>query len=648
MATNPTNGVHGNRENLGPAERIIQMLLSYSDHAVHNRPGVVVPDPSNVVGVRWAPVTHKVEGDPAQKVVYRCDKVGKKETRVRLGVMIDEATPNGGHVIFDGPRVVGEYRPAALFPEVVAWVYRQVAEVWKLDNEFAARWGSYAFGQEHRDLKVILAAFLLVQSRKGDPVLDEGRVIFHDEDYRDVGEAMLLLTRKDGKDLNAKLLLRVREVLRMPAVAAINRELGFAKSARNPFYGRWVKAVDKWLRYREHNPRMLEGLVKSGQRSAVIELAERAGYKPTTERFFEVLRWKQEQAADGRRRMAIGLSVARAEMWAWEKLTEREVCEKIIAEKLDMKRLVSLVPKSVGFTRAVMAAAIEAGALSDKDLIIYSATLEELGLLDDADVRARWEKAVKTAEDARAANIAARVKSTAVKEKLAEATDNAAKKAVAEVVRAMRIYFLVDASGSMEGSIAAAKRYIAQFLPAFPLDQIHVAVFNTAAREIQIRHASAAGVEQAFRGVTASGGTAHRTAIEVLRRNPPSADEDSLLIVVGDGGENGSFAPELRLSGLRPMAIGFLRVPGQHGDIVEYTARDFGVPLLMIDERIFADPYAIGRTIRNLVASTPVGAGARAAAKRESLVEVILKTPLLQLPPWTAWIGGGDKPEARA
>ena len=46
-------------------------------------------------------------------------------------------------------------------PEAVAWVYAQCAEVWNLDNEFAAKWASRAFGEEHRDLKVVLCALML-------------------------------------------------------------------------------------------------------------------------------------------------------------------------------------------------------------------------------------------------------------------------------------------------------------------------------------------------------------------------------------------------------------------------------------------------------------------------------------------------------
>ena len=627
------------KENLGPAERIIQALLAYTDHAVHNRPGLVVPDGRFNVGVRWEPVTHKEEGEPKQKVVYKLSKVGKKTVRTRVGVLQD----NGK--IVEAGRDVGEYRAAGLFPEVAVWMYKQVAEVWKLDNEFAARWASYAFGQEHKDLKVVLAAFMLCQSRKGDPILDAGKVAFHDEDFRDVGEAMMLLSRKDGKDLNPKLLLRIHDMLSLPGIAAVNRELGFGRSARRPFHGRWDKAVEKWLRHREQNPKMLEGLVKAGFRSTVMELARRIGYKPETTRFFEILRWKQAQAKDGRRQLAIGQAVAAAETWTG--MTEEQICEKIVREKPNFKRVVGLLPKEIGVTRAVMAAAIEAGSLSDKDLIIYTPTLEELGLLEVQDVKDRWNRAIKAADDMRAANIATRVKSKETQEKLQEAADGALQKAVEETMKGMRVYFMVDVSGSMSTAIEAAKSHVARFLQGFPQDRVHVSVFNTQGREIQIKVASAAGVENAFRGLTAGGGTDYGSGIRVLQGHKPKDDEDVLFIFIGDE-EAHPFATAVTASGLRPMAFGFVRVGGDTGNgvlgtmyggsAVRDTAAQLGIPCFMISEQTFADPYAIPRTIRALIAATPVGQTvARAAAiPRVTLVETILKQELLKLPAWAA------------
>lgn len=617
-----------NQENLGPAERIINTVLAYTDHAVHNRPGMVTADASSVVGVKWVPVTHKEED--GQKVVYQLTKSGRKTVKVKLGSLWADNT-----IRTEDRRKVGDYRPAGLFPEVTAWMYRQVVEVWKLDNEFSAKWASYAFAQEHKDLKVILAALMLVQSRKGDPVKDGDTIAFYDEDYRDVGEAMALVLRKDGRDLNAKMLLRIHDVLSLPQVAEINRELGFGKSARHPFLGRWTKVVEKWLEYRETNPKMFEGLVKAGFRTKVMELARRVGYKPRTNKFFETLRWKQSQSKDGRRTLAIGQEMKAAE--DWNALTEEQICEKIVKEKPGFKRIVGLVPKNVGITRAIVAAAIEAKALSDKDLIIATPTLEELGLLKVQEIKERWEKAMKNADDMRAANIATRVRNKETKEKLQGAADIAVQKAVEEVVKGVRVYFMVDISGSMENAIVQAKSHVAKFLQGFPQDKVHVSVFNTSGREVPIKHSSAVGVENAFRGISAGGGTDYGAGVKVLKHHKPAADEDVLFIFVGDE-EAGAFAHDVQASGLNPMAFGFVKVRNNpHYRAVQDTADQLKIPCFMIDEKTFEDPYAIPRTIRALVASTPVGKSVgNVVHQRVSLAETILNTEILKKPAWAA------------
>jgi hypothetical protein len=618
------------QEQHGPAETILQSLLTYTDHLYHNRPGMVVEDGRTKIGVRWDPVTHKVE--EGQKVVYRLTKVGRKQQRVRAGVL-QEGSPLGLRIVENG-QLVGYYRPAGIFPEVASWMYGQIASVWKMDNEFAARWASFAFGQEHRDLKVVLAAFMLCQSRKGAPEREGGEILFYDEDYRDVGEAMCLL-KANKLDFNPKMILRVRDVLAQEGVAEINRELGFGKSLRHPFFGRWEKVVDKWLRYREQNPRILQGLVKQGFRTTVMRLAQIIGYKPNSDRFFEILRWKQKQSKDGRRTLALDMEVSEAE--SWDGLSEEEICERIVKTKPAYKVITSLVPANVGITRAVMAAAIEVGCLSDKDLIIATPTLEELGLLKVQEVKERWEKAVKAAEDQRAANIARNVRSQEVKETLEEGADAAVQKAVEEVTRGLRVYFFVDISGSMHGVIEHAKDYLEKFLQGFPLEKTHVATFNTVGREVRIQHASAAGVRQAFRGFNAGGGTSYGNGVLALSQYKPQEDEDALFIFVGDEGDR-DFAPSVRKSGLNPMAFGLLKVGDSYRNCVTNTAAQLEIPCFMIEEGTFADPYAIPRTIRALVASTPVGAAPAAAARpqRITLVQQILKTDLLQKPAWAA------------
>lgn len=617
------------KENLGPAERIIQSLLTFSDHMVHNRPGLVVTDNRFNIGVRWTPVTYKEEN--GLKVVYALSKAGKKTIRTSVGCL-----QNDNQIVSPTGTLVGKYKPAGMFPEVALWMYRQVAEVWKLDNEFAAKWASYAYGQEHRDLKVVLAAFMLVQGRKGDPVVDGGKVAFHDEDYRDIGEAMLLLQRKDGKDLNPKLLLRIHELLTIPEVAAINRELGFGRSARKPFLGRWTKAVEKWLNYREENTKMLDGLVRAGFRQTVMELCRRVGYKPVSPKFFETLRWKQSQSVDGRRELSIGVAVKAAE--SWEGLSEEQVCQKIVQERPGLKRIVGLLPKDMGLTRAIVAAAIEANALSDKDLVIFTPTLEDLGLLQVQDVRERWERAVKAAEDMRAANIALRVRSKETQEKLQEGADKAAQKIVEEVMKGIVIYFIVDISGSMTDALPRAKVHIAKFLQAFPLDKLYVSVFNTAGREVKIQHASAAGVENAFRGIQPGGGTDYGSGIRILQDHNPGPEEDALFFFIGDEGAP-QFSHAVTASGLSPVAFALVPVMSRQygrGTAVRDTATRLGIPCFEVDEETFSDPYAIPRTIRNLIAATPLSTTAVRQTPRVTLIDTILRTELLKKPAWAA------------
>ena len=617
------------KENLGPAETIIQSLLAHSDHMVHNRPGIVVPDRRATIGVRWDPVTHKEEN--GVKTVYRLHKGKRNEA---IGTMNGEKH-HEVPITLNGARV-GVYRSPGLYPEVALWFYKQIAEVWQLDNEFAARWASFAFKQEHRDLKVALAAFLLVQSRKGDAVVEAGETLFYDDDYRDVGEAMMLLQEK-GKDLNAKLLLRIHSVLSLPEIAAINHGLGFGKSARKPFLGRWPVAVEKWLRYREENPRLLAGLVNAGFRKTVMELARRVGYKPTSDKFFEILRWKQKQAGDGRRDMAIGKAVKEAE--SWKGLSEVQICERIERTKPNWKRIVGLLPGNVGVTRAIMAVAIEKRCLSDKDIIIQTPTLEELGLLQIQDIQDRLTAALAKADDMRAANIARNVRSKDLKEKLEEGADKVAQKVVEEAIRGLRVYVIIDISGSMEVALEKAKPLIAKLLQSFPLDKMHVAVFNSAGRVVNIKHASTKGVEVAFKGIRACGGTDYASGIRVLQKFRPKDDEDTILLFIGDEQQNSTFQKAVTASGLDPVAFALMRVQGKFGmarTVVQDTAAGIGIPCLMLDERTFDnDPYAIPRTLRALVAATPVGARARTrAVPRVTLVDQILQTELLAKPAW--------------
>ena len=205
------------------------------------------------------------------------------------------------------------------------------------------------------------------------------------------------------------------------------------------------------------------------------------------------------------------------------------------------------------------------------------------------------------------------------------------------MVKNLRIYVLVDVSGSMGKSIEKGKELLSKFLQGFPPDRTHVAVFNTTGRVVEIKHPSAAGVVNAFKGISAEGGTAHGAGVLALAKFSPKDDEDSLFIFIGDGGEQRSFETYVAQSKLRPLAFGFLMLPGDNFGAIDQTAAKLGIPCFHIQENTFDDVYAIPRTIRALVAATPVGVIARVAATpRVTLVDTILKTDLLRKPAWAA------------
>jgi hypothetical protein len=581
-------------ESLGPAETIIETVINFGDHLWHGRPGVVRPSSGPVP--TWTAVTDT-----------------------------NRAAAQAGHL--------GDYRQPGMFAEAARHIYAKALAVHQMDADLAARWASYEFAGKHRDLKVVLAALMLVQEHAGDPVMEHGKVAFHDDDYREVGEAILLHYRKgDRQMLSPKHIARVYELLSDPVIAQMNREAGFGRSARRPPIGRYYKTLERWLRHREHNPALLEGLSREGWRSTVKKLAQWCGYKPLSPRFFEVLRWKQTQAADGRR--AIGMDL-QFDAPSWDGLSEAEICALIVADRPSFKTATGMLPAEVGLTPAIVAALIEAGGVSDRDLIILTPTLEELGLLNDADIRARWDAARGAADDQRARNIARNVRAKELREGLSDAADDALRKDVAEATRGLQVLFLIDKSASMTETLEQAKELLSLFVQSFPPDQLHVAVFDTTGRVLRFRSHSEAGVRHALSKFTAGGGTDYAAPIQALAmagvRVP--AGDDCVVFTVGDQNPHSHgeievrrFMRELRAGDYDPIGFCHLHV-GARGDVVQRIAATLDRPFVQLGLEQFTDPYGVHRTLRAALESAP-----RRASRGPSLLQKILATELLLRP----------------
>jgi hypothetical protein len=575
----------------GPAERLLDVILGSSAHLWHNRPGL---DDGGV----WRPALRKTPPKPGAQ-----------------------------------PAQPGLFVPAAVA------LYRQLLEIYALNADLMAHFASYAILEtEWRDLKVACCALMLVQPLAGQPVTGAGgKVEFHEDDFREVGQGMLLFyQKKSSRMMTPKAVLRVAQLLETPEIAALNRAAGFADAAgRKPPIGRWKQAASRWLRVRETNLPMLEGLVGAGYKQTLMALSRKAGYKPEDAAFFEALGWKQKQATGGHRRVGLtGLKLAKRERF--DGLTEVEICERIVDERLTYKDVTGRLPKEIGLTPAIMVACLP--TLSDKDLRILTPTLEELGLLADADVRARWEKAIASATDQRALNVAKNVKSKEVKEKLEEAADVAARKAVKAATKDvdLHVMFLVDKSGSMEGAIEQSKEALSRILAGFPPEKVHIASFDTMGTVLKPKAPTRSAVQAMLSRIKAGGGTIHGAAVRALHasgvRVPAGAE--LLVIVAGDeGGEDGAqLATVFRDLGYPVVGMALIAsVAHGRGFTVRHCAANLRVPFAEVDVANLDDPYQVPRALRALLeAPVPVtGAPARATKPRETWVDKVMKTPLL-------------------
>lgn len=568
---------------MGPAEKLLDVVLSSSAHLWHNRPGLDVNG-------KWLPArgNEKVTG-----------------AKVKPGLFLPAATE----------------------------LYSKLVDIYSLNPDLMAHFASYALVEtEWRDLKVASAALMLVQEHSGQPVIDDdGTVAFFDDDYRAIGEAMVLhYKRKSSRMFTPKMVLRVAQLLEQPAIAELNRIAGFADPAgKKAAMGRWKKAATKWLAYRESNPALLQGLVKAGYKETIKNIARKVGYKPQSEQFFAVLGWKQSQTGEGHRALGLDGTLELNKRERFDGLSEAEICELVVTQRLSHKEVVGRLPQDIGLTPAIMVALLP--TLSNRDLRQLTPTLEELGLMAEATIRERWEQAVAEATDQRALNIAKNVANKELRDKLEEASDNAAKAAVAEATRDVDVHvmFLIDRSGSMQGAIKQSKEALTRILAGIPAEKLHIATFDTFGTVLKPKASSRKAVEHMLKSVKIGGGTTYAAGVQALFREGVRIPRDAKLVVIAVGDEAGesgrSFAASFRNCGYDVAAMALIvNVAYSRGRTVQDAAVELKVPFSEVRVDQFDDPYQVPRVLKALLDAPHVP-----GAVSFGLVERVMKTPLL-------------------
>jgi hypothetical protein len=231
--------------------------------------------------------------------------------------------------------------------------------------------------------------------------------------------------------------------------------------------------------------------------------------------------------------------------------------------------------------------------------------------------------------------VAKNVRSQALREKLEEAADNAAKKAVSEATSEVdvRVMFLIDKSGSMEGAIEQSKEALSRILAGFPSDKVHIAAFDTMGTVLTPKASSRGAVQHMLKDVRASGGTVYGAGVHALHRAGVAIPASSRLVVMAVGDEAGEAGDQLarafRECGYSVSAIALLvSVASTRGNTVRGAAQQLGVPFSEVQVGQFEDPYQVPRVLKALL-DAPVAVG---AAPRVAWVEKVMATPLLVRP----------------
>ena len=261
--------------------------------------------------------------------------------------------------------------------------FLQVAETFaklaKEDPVFLAHFTSYAVSKlDSKDLKVVSTFFNSLSDADGTPFLvkeKDGKV--YNSDYkkpnlRMISQAALLA-------LEPKLALRVLKLARK------KESYGGIFSSGSHYSKSLKTAAKKYLKYRENNLRMIEGIKKSGLSNIYKNIYRMARMAPSTE-VAEILRWEQK---DGRK-------IEKREALSFEGLEDLEIAKKIREEKLSPHVALGMLPEKIS---PVIAVAVLEQATGNQAIILQS-LWEGQGLLQDKEIQELFESKISTAKDA--------------------------------------------------------------------------------------------------------------------------------------------------------------------------------------------------------------------------------------------------------
>lgn len=316
--------------------------------------------------------------------------------------------------------------------EEVANTFVKLAEE---DPLFLAHFTSYAIKNlDSKDLKVVSTFFNALSDADGTPFMEtDKRGVKKQSKYKKPN--LRTISQAAIQELNPKLVKRVVDL------ANLKKSYGNKYKEGTHFPNSLKTSIKKYVRFREKNPKAIEGVKKTGLGKTFENLYRMVHISPSTEAA-EILRWTQK---DGR-------EIKKKEALSFDRLSDREIAEKIREEKISPLVALGALPTKIS---PVIAVSILEQATGNQAVISHS-LFQEQGLLEDEEVQKLFEEKLSTAKDAldRVERINTEVSET-VKKSMDTAKSESRKEQVGDIGK---VFVHIDISPSMHQAVEFAKQ----------------------------------------------------------------------------------------------------------------------------------------------------------------------------------------------
>lgn len=480
-------------------------------------------------------------------------------------------------------------------------VFMELAEN---DPVFLAHFTSYAMRKlDNADLKVLSVFANSLSSADGTPFSPGSK--YTKPNFRVVSQAALQDPFFDAK-----------RAVRLYEIAARKQELGTTRKKAKHLSNSLKTAFKKYLRFRENNPKVLEGVRKVGLKDTYKQLYRLLNLRPTDEAA-AILNWNQK-----------GKKIQKIDMFGFKDLDDMQIAQKIREEKLPVTGVLGALMQRGEKKKIspVIAVAILEQCTGNQAVILRE-LFDEHGLLKHKEVLDLFEQKIQTAKTAldrvERINTAIAEEAQAV---LKKAKSDKRKDTVGVVPK---LFLHVDISPSMQPAIQLAKDYGSTFAEAIPNPEENFfwGAFNHMGMSLPRPQTFEKDAFHAVLfGLRTSGGTNVMACYEMARKAGAVVD-----VFITDEGHMPGVSIEGEIdkyerAGLgKPKAVIVIHVDTPDAPRPGYLRNAFesrGIEFVLLKPEALKESALVAQTIRAAIQG------------QQAILDEIMATPLIPLPKW--------------